>query len=51
MTIKQQLNKLLQRVNTAKTALNGDARLNEAKNTAKQQLATMSHLTDAQKQT
>ncbi|HIA7137142.1 TPA: hyperosmolarity resistance protein Ebh, partial [Staphylococcus aureus] len=35
----------LQRVNTAKTALNGDARLNEAKNTAKQQLATMSHLT------
>ncbi|EWJ09641.1 extracellular matrix-binding protein ebhA [Staphylococcus aureus M87665] len=39
----------LQRVNTAKTALNGDARLNEAKNTAKQQLATMSHLTNAQK--
>ena len=36
-------------MNTAKTALNGDARLNEAKNTAKQQLATMSHLTDAQK--
>ena len=39
----------LQRVNTAKTALNGDARLNEAKNTAKQQVATMSHLTNAQK--
>ncbi len=39
----------LQRVNNAKTALNGDARLNEAKNTAKQQLATMSHLTDTQK--
>ncbi|HHW8598557.1 TPA: hyperosmolarity resistance protein Ebh, partial [Staphylococcus aureus] len=36
-------------VNNAKTALNGDARLNEAKNTAKQQLATMSHLTDTQK--
>lgn len=36
-------------LNTAKSALNGDARLNEAKNTAKQQLATMSHLTDAQK--
>ncbi len=40
----------LQRVNRPlKTALNGDARLNEAKNTAKQQLATMSHLTNAQK--
>ena len=38
-------------MNTAKNALNGDARLNEAKKTAKQQLATMSHLTDAQKQT
>ncbi len=36
-------------MNTAKTALNGDERLNEAKNTAKQQVATMSHLTDAQK--
>ncbi|HAR3426393.1 TPA: DUF1542 domain-containing protein [Staphylococcus aureus] len=39
----------VEQVNTAKTALNGDERLNEAKNTAKQQVATMSHLTDAQK--
>ncbi|EHT67880.1 extracellular matrix-binding protein ebhA [Staphylococcus aureus subsp. aureus CIG290] len=46
---KAAVEQALQRVNTAKTALNGDARLNEAKNTAKQQLATMSHLTDAQK--
>ena len=48
---KAAVEQALQRVNTAKTALNGDARLNEAKNTAKQQVATMSHLTDAQKQT
>ncbi|WP_225969847.1 DUF1542 domain-containing protein, partial [Staphylococcus aureus] len=46
---KAAVEQALQRVNTAKTALNGDARLNEAKNTAKQQLATMSHLTNAQK--
>ncbi|MFI0783413.1 DUF1542 domain-containing protein, partial [Staphylococcus aureus] len=46
---KAAVEQALQRVNTAKTALNGDARLNEAKNTAKQQVATMSHLTDAQK--
>lgn len=46
---KAAVEQALQRVNTAKTALNGDARLNQAKNTAKQQLATMSHLTDAQK--
>lgn len=46
---KAAVEQALQRVNTAKSALNGDARLNEAKNTAKQQLATMSHLTDAQK--
>ncbi len=46
---KAAVEQALQRVNTAKTALNGDARLNEAKKTAKQQLATMSHLTDAQK--
>ncbi|HEI1482477.1 TPA: hyperosmolarity resistance protein Ebh, partial [Staphylococcus aureus] len=43
------VNSATSQVNAAKTALNGDARLNEAKNTAKQQLATMSHLTDAQK--
>ncbi len=49
MTTKQPLNRPYNVWNTAKTALNGDARLNEAKNTAKQQLATMSHLTDAQK--
>ncbi len=47
---KAAVEQALQRVNTAKTALNGDARLNEAKNTAKQQSATMSHLTDAQKE-
>ncbi len=46
---KAAVEQALQRVNTAKTALNGDERLNEAKNTAKQQVATMSHLTDAQK--
>ncbi|HDX7670902.1 TPA: GA module-containing protein, partial [Staphylococcus aureus] len=46
---KAAVEQALQRVNTAKNALNGDARLNEAKKTAKQQLATMSHLTDAQK--
>ncbi|MDV0110527.1 matrix-binding protein, partial [Staphylococcus aureus] len=46
---KAAVEQALQRVNTAKTALNGDARLNEAKNAAKQQVATMSHLTDAQK--
>ncbi len=46
---KTAVEQALQRVNNAKTALNGDARLNEAKNTAKQQLATMSHLTNAQK--
>ncbi|SCS41706.1 extracellular matrix binding protein [Staphylococcus aureus] len=46
---KAAVEQALQRVNNAKTALNGDARLNEAKNTAKQQVATMSHLTDAQK--
>lgn len=46
---KAAVEQALQRVNNAKTALNGDARLNEAKNTAKQQLATMSHLTNAQK--
>lgn len=46
---KAAVEQALQRVNTAKTALNGDARLNEAKNTAKQQLATRSHLTNAQK--
>ncbi|MBE2142721.1 GA module-containing protein, partial [Staphylococcus argenteus] len=46
---KAAVEQALQHVNTAKSALNGDARLNEAKNTAKQQLATMSHLTDAQK--
>ncbi|RZI00812.1 GA module-containing protein, partial [Staphylococcus aureus] len=33
----------------AKTALHGDERLHEAKNTAKQQVAKMSQLTDAQK--
>lgn len=48
-TAKTAVEQALNNVNSAKHALNGDARLNQAKNTAKQQLATMSHLTDAQK--
>ncbi|HCX9025799.1 TPA: hyperosmolarity resistance protein Ebh [Staphylococcus aureus] len=39
----------LQRVNTAKDALNGDAKLIAAQNAAKQHLGTLTHITTAQR--
>lgn len=39
----------LQRVNTAKNALNGDAKLIAAQNAAKQHLGTLTHITTAQR--
>ncbi|HCV9997685.1 TPA: hyperosmolarity resistance protein Ebh [Staphylococcus aureus] len=39
----------LQRVNTAKDALNGDAKLIAAQNAAKQHLVTLTHITTAQR--
>ncbi len=39
----------LQRVNTAKDAFNGDAKLIAAQNAAKQHLGTLTHITTAQR--
>ncbi|WP_460997153.1 hypothetical protein, partial [Staphylococcus aureus] len=39
----------LQNVNSTKTALNGDAKLNEAKVAAKQTLGTLTHINNAQR--
>ncbi len=47
---KAAVEQALQNVNSTKTALNGDAKLNEAKAAAKQTLGTLTHLNNAQKQ-
>ncbi|MGT2357335.1 hypothetical protein ACVPOS_11805 [Staphylococcus aureus] len=39
----------MQRVNTAKDALNGDAKLIAAQNAAKQHLGILTHITTAQR--
>ncbi len=44
-----QLKQHSQRVNTAKDALNGDAKLIAAQNAAKQHLGTLTHITTAQR--
>lgn len=46
---KSAVEQALQNVNSTKTALNGDAKLNEAKAAAKQNLGTLNHITNAQR--
>ncbi|MBR8902836.1 hyperosmolarity resistance protein Ebh, partial [Staphylococcus aureus] len=46
---KAAVEQALQNVNSTKTALNGDAKLNEAKAAAKQTLGTLTHINNAQR--
>lgn len=46
---KAAVEQALQNVNSTKTALNGDAKLNEAKVAAKQTLGTLTHINNAQR--
>ncbi|GBU40176.1 extracellular matrix binding protein [Staphylococcus aureus] len=46
---KSAVEQALQNVNSTKTALNGDAKLNEAKAAAKQTLGTLTHINNAQR--